>query len=152
MTVPKALLPAAAALLALGACSMPADQATPTSRPPAPSTAVSATPTTSSTTPAAIPAQGGAAGLAATDRLERQHRLAQVLPHATAHYRIDFTVAADGRLAVRVTLLAVLNGPRDLARYEAEVAHYKAEALAFIVAQGDDPATYTVTFLPPPDP
>lgn len=146
MSAPKAIL---AAALALGACSMPADRPAPTSRPPAPSTAASAGPTTSSTTPAATPDHPRTAGLAATDRLERQHRLAQALPHATAHYRTDFAVAADGRLAVRVTLLAVLNGPRDLARYEAEVARYKAEALAFIAAQGDDPATYTVTFLPP---
>ena len=148
MTAPKAVL-AAIALLALGACSMPADRPPPTSRPPTPSSAASAAPTTSSTTAPPTPGPRGAAGLAATDRLERQHRLAQALPHATANYRIDFTVAADGRLAVVVTLLAVLNGPRDLARYEAEVARYRAEALAFIAAQGDDPATYTVTFLPP---
>ena len=91
----------------------------------------------------------GGRGLDATDRLERQHRLAQVLPHASAHYRIDFTVVADGRLALRVTLLAVLNQARDLPAYQAELARYRAEALAFIAAQGDDPATYTVTFLPP---
>ena len=149
MTAAKAVLAAIAALLVLGACSMPADRPTPTSRPPTPSSAASAAPTTSPTTRAATPGQRGAAGLAATDRLERRHRLAQALPHATANYRIDFTVAADGRLAVVVTLLAVLNGPRDLARYEAELTRYRAEALAFIASQGDDPATYTVTFIPP---
>ena len=150
MTPPNRVLPAVAALatlaalLALGACSPPAaDRPSPSSRRPAAPT------TSSTTTTAAIPSARGAAGLATTDRLERRHRLAQALPHATAHYRIDFTVAADGRLALRVTLLAVLNGPRDLARYEAELARYRAEALAFIAAQGDDPASYTVTFHPP---
>jgi hypothetical protein len=137
-----------AALLGLGACSVAADRPTATSRTTPPTTAASAAPTSSTTTPRTPPAPG-VAGLAATDRLERRHRLAQALPHSTAHYRIDFTVAADGRLAVVVTLLAVLNGPRDLARYEAELARYKAEAMAFIAAQGDDPTTYTVTFLPP---
>jgi hypothetical protein len=151
MTSPNTAVAAMTALLALGACSVAADRPTATSR-TTPSTAATSAPAPapapSTTTP---PPSGGrgAAGLAATDRLERRHRLAQALPHSTAHYRIDFTVVADGRLAVVVTLLAVLNGPRDLARYAAELAQYKAEALAFIAAQGDDPTTYTVTFLPP---
>lgn len=97
---------------------------------------------------AAVPV--GERGLDRTDRLERTHHLAGALPQATAHYRIDFTVAADGRLALRVTLLAVLNQARDLAIYQAELRRYRAEALAFIEAQGDDPATYTVTFVPDP--
>ncbi|HVL07034.1 MAG TPA: hypothetical protein VM388_13675 [Acidimicrobiales bacterium] len=112
-----------------------------------------ATPEPSAVLPSvtAAPPVGGR-GLDRTDRLERQHRLAQALPHDTPHYRIDFTVAADGRLALRVTLLAVLNQARDLPAYQAELARYRAEALAFIAAQGDDPATYTVTFLPPDQP
>jgi hypothetical protein len=149
MTAPNTAAAAVAVLLAMCACATPVDRPSSTSRPLAPSTApASAAPAAPTTTP---PPPGGraAAGLAATDRLERRHRLAQALPHATAHYRIDFTVAADGRLAVVVTLLAALNGPRELARYEADLAQYKAEALAFIAGQGDDPATYTVTFLPP---
>ena len=107
--------------------------------------------------PAAAPATvtttfttgAGSRGLAATDRLEHRHRLAQSLPHATPHYRIDFTVGADGRLRLVVTLLAVLNDPRDLAGYQAELRRYKAEALEFIAAHGDDPSSYTVVFLPP---
>ena len=127
------------AALALSGCSPAVPTSSPTSARPTPASRPPATSTTASL---------GTAGLPETDRLQRQHRLAQVLPHVTAHYRIDFTLIADGRLALRVTLLAVLNGPRDLARYEAEVSRHRAEALAFIVAQGDDPATYTVTFLP----
>ncbi len=142
---PRAVL---ATALLMASCSAPAGGPAPASRPPAPSTAASKAPF-SSTTTTTTTGERHSAGLAATDRLERRHRLAQALPHATAHYRIDFTVAADGRLAVVVTLLAVLNGPRDLARYEAELARYKAEALAFIAAHGDDPSTFTVTFLPP---
>ena len=87
--------------------------------------------------------------MAATDRLEREHRLAQALPHSTPHYRIDFSVGAGGRLLLVVTLLAVLNDPGDVAGYLAQLRRYKAEALAFIAAQGDDPRTYTVTYLPP---
>jgi hypothetical protein len=145
MTSPRAVL---ATALLMASCSAPAGGPAPAARPPAPSTAASKAPF-STTTTTITTGERHAAGLAATDRLERRHRLAQALPHATAHYRIDFTVASDGRLAVVVTLLAVLNDPRDLARYEAELARYKAEALAFIAAQGDDPTTYTVTFLPP---
>lgn len=130
------------AALLLGACSRaaprPPDRGLSTTVPP-PSTS-----TTSAVTALAT------VGLAATDRLERGHRLALALPHATAHYRIDFAVAADGRLALRVTLLAVLNDASDLGAYQADLRRYRAEALAFIEAQGDDPATYTVTFLPEP--
>ncbi|MGH9153844.1 MAG: hypothetical protein ACRD03_15910 [Acidimicrobiales bacterium] len=103
--------------------------------------------TTSSTSVATT--GGGSRGLPATDRLERDHRLAQALPHWTPHYSIDFSVGTDGRLALRVTLLVVLNNPRDMATYQAQLRQYKAEALEFIRAQGDDPATYTVAFLPP---
>jgi hypothetical protein len=134
------------AALALSACSPAVPTSSPTSTRPMPTSRMEATEMTSAVGTAA----SGTAGLAATDRLERRHRLAEALPHATAHYRIDFAVAADGRLAVRVTLLAVLNQPRDLAAYQAELRRYRAEALAFIEAQGDDPATYTVTVLPDP--
>jgi hypothetical protein len=129
--------------LAMTACSAALPNSSPTTTtPPATTTRLPATPTTA-------PALG-TAGLAGTDRLERSHRLAQVLPVATAHYRIDFTVGADGRLAVTVTLLAVLNAPRDLAAYQADLHRYRAEALAFIAAQGDDSSTYTVTLVPDP--
>jgi hypothetical protein len=149
MTAPSTAVAASAVLFAMCACSMPVDRPSAASRPLTPSAAPASTAPASSPTTSPPPGRRVTAGLAATDRLERRHRLAQALPHATAHYRIDFTVAADGRLTVVVTLLAVLNGPRDLARYEAELAQYKAEALAFIAAQDDDPGTYTVTFLPP---
>jgi hypothetical protein len=75
--------------------------------------------------------------------------LAQALPRSTPHYSIDFSVGADGRLALRVTLLAVVNSSRDLAAYEARLRQYKAEATEFIRAQGDDPSTYTIAYLPP---
>ena len=129
------------AALAMSACSPAVPTSSPTSTRPTPTSRLPATSTTASL---------GTSGLPETDRLQRQHRLAQALPHATAHYRIDFAVAPDGRLALRVTLLAVLNHPRDLAAYQAELRRYRAEALAFIEAQGDDPATYTVTFFPDP--
>lgn len=149
MTAPNTAAATVAVLLAMCACSMPVDRPSSTSRPLAPSTTPTAEAAAASTTTPPPPGGRATAGLDATDRLERRHRLAQALPHATADYRIDFTVAPDRRLTVVVTLLAALNGPRDLARYEAELAQYKAEALAFIAAQGDDPTTYTVTFLPP---
>lgn len=146
----------ALAAVLLGACAGP---------PPEPST-TAANPTTTSRPPSsrpgaptvppgpansAVPAttDPGSRGLLATDRLEDQHRLAQALPHSTPHYRIEFSVGSDGRLQLRVTLLAVLNSRRDLAAYQAQLRQYKAEALEFIQAQGDDPATYTVTWLPP---
>ena len=97
----------------------------------------------------ATPAGRGPDRPAGPDRLERDHRLAQALPHATAHYRIDFTVGADGRLRLTVTLLVVLNSRGDLAGYQADLRRYKAEALEFIGAQGDDPASYTLRYLPP---
>lgn len=136
-------LAVALALMAPAACSP-----TPAPR-QAPERSTTA-PAASTTTRATNPASPADVGLAATDRLEHHHHLAQVLPHATAAYRIDFTVAADGRLALRVTLLAVLNGPADLGTYRDRLRAGQAEALAFIRSAGDDPATYTVTFVPDP--
>lgn len=135
----------AALALMLTACPQPAP-APSTSRPAptAPSTAL-----ISSSTSSSAPTGPGSRGLPATDLLERRHRLAQALPQETAHYRVDFTVAADGLLAVHVTLLAVLNRPADEDNFRTELRQYKAEALAFIQAQGDDPSTYTLSFQPP---
>lgn len=114
------------------------------------STTLAVTTSTRPGPPSTTVASGpGSSGLGGTDRLESEHRLAQAVPHATPHYRIDFSVGADGRLQLAVTLLAVLNSPRDLVTYEAELRQYKAEALEFIQAQGDDPATYTLTWFPP---
>lgn len=145
----------AAAAIALTACARPT--APSSSRAPNSSTSSVGIPTSSTSTsrdPLATTitttATGqGSRGLADTDLLQRQHRLAQALPHQTSHYGIDFTVGTDGRLQLRVTLLAVLNNRRDLAAYEAQLRQYKAEALAFIQVQGDDPTSYTVAFLPP---
>ena len=147
-----------AAVLAFGGClrpgpppsTAPSNPSTTKAPPPPSTTAATRIPSTSARTPTTGATSGtGARGLPATDRLEREHRLVQALPHSTPHYRIDFSVGADGRLRVVVTLLAVLNDPRHMAAYQAELRRYKAEALGFIAAQGDDPATYTVTFLPP---
>jgi hypothetical protein len=142
---PFVATPLAAAALALTACAAPVPH--PATPAPAPSTpaSTSTAPGSPAALTAAPPAQGG---LAETDRLQREHRLAAVLPHETAHYRIDDTVGADGRLQLRVTLLAVLNGPAELASYQAQLRQYRAEALDFIQAQGDDPSTYAVTWLP----
>ena len=146
---------ALASALVLTACAPPAvhrpgpepTATTVTPQPTKPTTRATApTPTTVTT----VTLTGaGSRGLATTDRLERRHRLAQALPHSTPHYRIDFTVDADGRLRLVVTLLAVLNDPRDLGGYQAELRRSKAEALEFIAAQGDEPSSYTVAFVPP---
>lgn len=133
--------------LALAACAPPG--ASPSATHPHTSTSTASTttsppsPTPASRQPAVSTRQP------APDRLERDHRLAQALPHSTPHYRIDFTVGADGRLHVQVTLLAELNRADDVAGYQAALRRYKAEALEFIRAQGDDSASYTVTYLPP---
>ena len=140
--------------MALAGCAPPATSSeapsgpTTSSGPPTwPTTRTRATtPTTVTTTPTAGP---GSRGLAGTDRLEQQHRLAQALPHSTPHYRIDFAVGADGRLRLVVTLLAELNSSQDLAGYQAQLRRYKAEALEFIRGRADDPASYSVAYLPP---
>lgn len=145
----------AALALAFAACAPPASrrpspEPTTTTATPQPTWLTTPKPTPTPSTVITVDSTGpGSRGLAATDRLERRHRLAQALPHSTPHYRIDFTVDADERLRLVVTLLPVLNDTRDLAAYRAELRRYKAEALAFIAAQGDDPSTYTVAFLPP---
>ena len=138
----------AAIALALAACAPPA--ASPSAPRPQTSTSTAST-TTSEPSPTPAPRQPSPASTRqpAPDRLERDHRLAQALPHSTPHYRIDFTVGADGRLHLQVTLLAELNRADDVAGYQAALRRYKTEALEFIRAQGDDPAGYTVGYLPP---
>ena len=141
--------------MALAACVPPALRSDTSPRP----TTTTGTPTWSTTTTRApatpptsitMPTAGvGSRGLAATDRLEQQHQLAQALPHSTPHYRIDFTVDGDGRLRLVVTLLAELNSSQDLAGYQAQLRRYKAEALEFIRGRADDPASYSVAYLPP---
>lgn len=111
------------------------------------------TPRRSASPPSPAPTTTGPAigsrGLDGTDRLERRSRLVQVLPRSTPHYRIDFSVGADGRPAVQVVVLAVLNDARDLAGYRDELRRRAAEARVFIESHGDDPASYTVSYVPP---
>lgn len=156
MTASRAFAIAAAATAAVGgvalaACARPRLPAAPTRQRPATTAPTHPAPTPSSPSATTTPAPASR-GLPATDRLQRERPLARVLPRATAHYRIDFTVAADARLALTVTLLAVLNDPGDVAAYEADLRRYAAEALAFIEAQGQDPATYSITYRPDPGP
>lgn len=135
--------------LALAACTGgPRQPARPPD--PAPDATVTVAPSMPARpVPATPPGGTGSSGLGSTDRLEAQDSLARVLPHATAHYAIDYSVGADGRLDVVVTLLAVLNDGGDLAGYQAQLRRYKAEAAAFIRAHADDPARYRVAYLPP---
>ena len=90
-----------------------------------------------------------AQGRQRTDRLERDQPLAEALPHQTAHYAIDYRVAADGSLDLTVQLFAVLNDADRLPQYEEQLRAYKAEALAFIRDRGGDPARHRITFRPP---
>jgi len=84
-----------------------------------------------------------------TDRLEREQPLARALPHQTPHFAIDYRVAADGSLDLTVRLFAVLNNADQLAQYEEQLRRYKAEALDFIRAQGEDPGRYRIAYQPP---
>ena len=78
--------------LALAGCAPPAPSSQARSRPT--TTEAPAWSTSTTRPPTARPTTGpGSRGLAATDRLQHQHRLAQVLPHSSPHYRIDFTFA-----------------------------------------------------------
>ena len=90
-----------------------------------------------------------AQGRQQTDRLEREQPLARALPHQTSHFGIDYRVAADGSLELTVRLFAVLNDADQLAQYEEQLRRYKAEALDFIRAQGEDPARYRIVYQPP---
>lgn len=90
-----------------------------------------------------------AQGRQQTDRLEREQPLARALPHQTSHFGIDYRVAADGSLELTVHLFAVLNDADQLAQYEEQLRRYKAEALDFIRAQGEDPGRYRIVYQPP---
>ena len=120
-------------------------------RPATPARAASSTSSTSSTSPPAATSTTApfARGRQQTDRLERDQPLAGALPHSTAHYAIDYRVAADGSLDLTVRLFAVLNDAGQLAQYEDQLRAYKAEALEFIRDRGGDPARYRVAFAPP---
>ncbi|MFP5319468.1 MAG: hypothetical protein ACLGI2_14400 [Acidimicrobiia bacterium] len=113
------------------------------------STARSSASSSTSTSSTASTAAPFAQGRQRTDRLEREQPLARVLPHQTTHYAIDYRVAADGSLELTVRLFAVLNDVDQLAQYEEQLRRYKAEALEFIRAQGEDPGRYRITYGPP---
>ncbi|HVL27648.1 MAG TPA: hypothetical protein VM390_05845 [Acidimicrobiales bacterium] len=112
--------------------------------------------TGTSSTPGRLPAPWStssttapfAQGRQLTDRLEREQPLAGALPHQTPHYAIDYRVV-DGRLELSIRLFAVLNDADQLAQYEGQLRRYKAEALDFIRAQGQDPAAYRILYRPP---
>ena len=105
--------------------------------------------TTTSTTPATSTTAAGAGPDTKTDALERSQPLLHVLPHETSHYTIDYRVLPDGNhLALTITLKAILNRADQLAAYRAELESYKAEALAFLRSQSQDPAAYQITYGP----
>ena len=105
--------------------------------------------TTTSTTPATSTTAAGAGPDTKTDALERSQPLLHVLPHETSHYTIDYRVLPDGNhLALTITLKAILNRADQLAAYQAELKSYKAEALAFLRSQNQDPAAYQITHGP----
>ena len=113
------------------------------------------TSTVTASTPGRVPAPSSTPttapfvqGRQLTDRLEREQPLARALPHQTPHYAIDYRVV-DGRLELSIRLFAVLNDADQLAQYEGELRRYKAEALDFIRAQGEDPAAYRILYRPP---
>lgn len=133
--------------------------ARPQARVSATTTATAATSTTtstarptgqsSSTSTSTTPSTAFVQGRQSTDRLEREQPLARSLPHGTSHYAIDYRVAADGSLELTVRLFAVLNNADQLAQYMDQLRAYKAEALGFIRAQGEDPGRYRITYEPP---
>jgi hypothetical protein len=107
-------------------------------------------PTTSTTSMTSTTVAAFTAGLDKTDALERTQPLVHVLPHETLHYKIGYRVVGNGdRLALTVTLNAVLNRADQLGQYQAELKSYKAEALAFLRAQSQDPAAYSIDYDPP---
>ncbi|HWI03050.1 MAG TPA: hypothetical protein VNT52_04375 [Acidimicrobiales bacterium] len=112
-------------------------------------TAPTVRPTSRSSATSTVPSTAFVQGRQSTDRLEREQPLARSLPHTTSHYAIDYRVAADGSLELTVRLFAVLNNADQLAQYEDQLRTYKAEALGFIRAQGEDPGRYRITYEPP---
>ncbi len=139
-------------LVALGRRHGPTNRATtnpaPTSAGPGASLASATTVAPRSTTAVTAPPTTISTALGNTDRLEREQPLVHALPHETTHYRIDYRVGQDDRLALTITLLAVLNHDYQLATYRAQLAQYKAEALDYLRAQGQDPAGYTIAYEP----
>lgn len=141
------------ALVALGRRHNPTNRATtnpaPTSARPRPSQASAMTvPAHGSPTTVNAPPTTISTALADTDRLEREQPLVHALPHSSTHYRIDYRVGQDDHLLLTVTLLAVLNHDYQLATYRAQLGQYKAEALDYLRAQGQDPAAYAITYEP----
>lgn len=159
-----ALVVAGVALLVVGAMDGGGREPAPAGVGPTPEMAVESTrrssptgpPTTAVRTPTTRPAPASTTstvvpfvqGRQLTDRLEREQPLAGALPHHTSHYAIDYRVV-DGRLELSVQLFAVLNGADQLAEYEGQLRRYKAEALDFIRARGEDPDAYWIAYRPP---
>ncbi len=105
--------------------------------------------TASTSAPSTLPAPTTTADLGATDRLEQLQPLVHVLPHDTAHYRIDYRVVGGNRLVLTIELLAVLNNANQLATYQAQLRQFKGEALDFLRSQAQVPAAYRIEYQPP---
>ncbi|GEM_PF-3342535 len=90
-------------------------------------------------------------GLSHTDSLEKTNPFAASLPYENTHFKIDYvpvTTETGKDFTYIITLYAIINGPADRPRYEAQLKQYKQEALDYIRSQQADPATLTITYMP----
>lgn len=70
------------------------------------------------------------------------------LPYENAHYKIDYLIDDSYNLSYTITLLAIINGPQDYARYKTQLIEYKKEALNYLENKGLDTKKAKITFIP----
>jgi hypothetical protein len=106
-------------------------------------------PTTTAPTSSTVASPAATTGLAQTDTLETAVPIVAHLPHETPDWSITYQRTGTDTIALTITVHVILNNARDLATYPARSSAARAAALDYLRANGADPATLVITWVPP---
>jgi hypothetical protein len=93
-------------------------------------------------------AAGGSEAERIRQELLKKYPFLDRLTYENLHFKIDYSVDDKQKINIRITTLAIINGPADYPSYVAYSKNYQQEAAVYLKKNGVDISKYNVTYIP----